>query len=187
GNKDKPLLGFFFSGQATDVVDNSPLWGGDVRVKPEVRDWLRNEPYRLVVGPDGELTPRYNSDFLRAEDIERVDTRQNARRRSALASGKIDIATTPTINLSVGGSMDLSNQQDFNRRNSLLNAGNNTEFNNTTWRTFLRFTQRFNSREETAEDGDRGGIKNAYYSVQLDYSRFNQNSESPEHGDKIGR
>src|SRR5690606_36569042 len=124
GNKDKPLLGFFFSGQATDVEDNSPLWGGDVRVKPEVRDWLRNEPYRLVVGPDGELTPRYNSDFLRAEDIERVDTRQNARRRSALASGKIDIATTPTINLSVGGSMDLSNQQVFNRRNSLLNAGN---------------------------------------------------------------
>lgn len=184
GNKDKPLLGFFFSGQATDVVDNSPLWGGDLRVKPEVRDRLLNDPYRVTTVA-GTQVVRYNSDYLRDEDIERVDTRQNARRRSALASGKIDIATTPTINLSVGGSVDLSNLQDFNRRNSLLNAENNTEFNNTTWRTFLRFTQRFNSREESEEEQGKGGIKNAYYSVQLDYSRFNQNSESQVHGDNL--
>lgn len=184
GNKDKPLIGFFFSGQATDVVDNSPLWGGDLRVKPEVRDQLLSNPYR-VLNVAGTQVVRYNSDYLRGEDVEQIDTRQNARSRSALASGKIDIATTPTINLSVGGSMDLSNTQSFNRNNSLLNAENNTEFNNTTWRTFLRFTQRFNSREESMDDHEKGGIKNAYYSIQLDYSRYNQNSESQDHGDNL--
>ncbi|MBK6411001.1 MAG: carboxypeptidase regulatory-like domain-containing protein [Flavobacteriales bacterium] len=184
GNKEKPLLGFFFSGQATDVVDGGPLWGGDLRVKPGVRDQLLSTPYR-VVNVAGNPVVRYNSDYLRADDVERIDTRQNARNRSALASGKIDITTTPTINLSVGGSMDLSNNQSFNRNNSLLNAENNTEFHNSTWRTFLRFTQRFNSKEESAEDHGKGGIKNAYYSIQLDYSRFSQKSESESHGDNL--
>ena len=184
GNKDKPLLGFFISGQVSDIVDASPLWNGDLRVKTPIREQLLRTPYR-VVDVAGSPVVRYNSDYLRASDVERLDTRQNARRRSALASGKIDITTTPTINLSVGGSMDLSNIQDFNRNNSLLNPGNNTEYNTSTWRTFLRFTQRFNSREETAEDHDKGGIKNAYYSVQLDYSHYNQKSESQAHGDNL--
>ncbi len=181
GNKDRPLLGFFVSGQLSDIVDNSPLWGGDLRVKPEVRDRLLKEPYRPVVVAGEELV-RYNSDYLHADDVEHLKTRQNARRRSAVASGKIDIATTPTINLSVGGSMDLSNLRDFSRSNSLLNAENNTEFKNSTWRTFLRFTQRFNQREE---EGKENVVKNAYYSVQLDYSRYTQKSAAERHGDNL--
>ncbi len=184
GNKERPLLGFFFSGQATDVVDNSPLWNGDPRVKPEVRDRLLAEPYR-VVNVAGQPVVRYNTDYLRTDDIERVPTRQNARRQSLLASGKIDIATSPTINLSVGGSVDLSKLQDYSRSNALLNAGNNSEFKNSTWRTFVRFTQRFNTREENAESARSAGIKNAYYSVQMDYSRFTQRSEAQAHGDNI--
>lgn len=184
GHKDKPLLGFFLSGQLTDVVDPSPLWGGDVRLKPGVRDQLLATPYRVLTVA-GSPVVRYNSDYLRADDVEHIDTRQNARRKSAVASAKIDITTTPTINLSVGGSMDLSNLQDFNRNNSLLNAENNTQFHNTTWRTFLRFTQRFNSKEEVTGEEQKGGIKNAYYSVQLDYSRYQQKSESPDHGDNL--
>jgi hypothetical protein len=184
GNKVKPLLGFFFSGQFTDAVDNSPLWGGDLRVKTDVRDGLLSDPLRLV-NVAGNPVLRYNTDFLRADDIEHFDTRQNAKFLGYVASGKIDIATTPTINLTVGGSVDIDNNQNFNRNNSLLNAENNTEFKNSTWRTFVRFTQRFNSREESMEDHDRGGIKNAYYSVQLDYSRYNQNSQSKDHGDNL--
>jgi hypothetical protein len=183
GHKDKPLLGFFISGQVSDVVDNSPLWGGDLRVKKSVRDQLLSSPYR-VVNVAGSPVVRYNSDYLRASDVESIPTRQNARRKGLLASGKIDITTTPTINLTIGGSVDLSDLQSFNRNNSLLNSQNNTEYHNNTWRTFLRFTQRFNSREETGEQ-DKGGIKNAYYSIQLDYSRYNQNSESEAHGDNL--
>lgn len=184
GKKDKPLLGFFVSGQATDAVDNSPLWNGDLRVKNSVRDQLLATPYRLVPTANGSAI-RYNSDYLRADDVERLDTRQNARSRSVLASGKIDITTTPTINLSVGGSVDLNKDQRFNRSNSLLNAENNTEFITNTWRVFARFTQRFNSREETAEDHEKNGIKNAYYSVQMDYSRFTEKSQNPDHGDNL--
>jgi hypothetical protein len=184
GKKTTPLLGFFISGQATNAVDGSPLWNGDVRVKPAVREQLLNDPLRMV-NVAGNPVLRYNSDYLRDEDIERIATRQNAANNTYLLSGKIDITTTPTINLTVGGSMDINNYQNYDRKNALLNAENNTEVKNSTWRTFVRFTQRFNSREETAEDHDKGGIKNAYYSIQLDYSRDNQNTQSKDHGDNL--
>jgi len=184
GKKTKPLLGFFISGQATNAIDGEPLWNGDVRVKPAVRDQLLNDPLRLV-NVSGVDALRYNSDYLRNDDIERIPTRQNAANNTYLLSGKIDITTTPTINLTVGGSMDINNYQNYDRKNTLLNAENNSEYKNSTWRTFVRFTQRFNSKEETAEDHDKGGIKNAYYSIQLDYSRNNQNTESKDHEDNL--
>ncbi|HEY0976706.1 MAG TPA: TonB-dependent receptor [Flavobacteriales bacterium] len=188
GNKQKPLLGFFISGQFTDAVDNSPLFTGDLRVKNEVRERLLNDPLRLVNVGSQQLL-RYNSDYLRASDVERLDTRQNARNRTYLASGKIDIATTPTINLTLGGSMDFSRELDFNRNNSLLNAENNRIIQNSTYRGFFRFTQRFNTREaESTEEGGearKGGIRNAFYSVQLDYSRYNQNIEDEVHKDNF--
>ncbi len=184
GNKVKPLLGFFVSGQFTDVVDGSPLYGGDLRVKQSVKDRLLANPLSSVITNDRQ-TLLYNTDFLRGSDLERIDTRQNARRRSYVASGKIDIATTPTINLTVGGSMDISRNQEYNRNNSLLNAENNRYINNSTWRGFFRFTQRFNTRETEDGSAKQNGVRNAYYSVQFDYSRFNQKIEDENHKDRF--
>lgn len=186
GNKEKPLLGFFISGQFSDIVDDSPFYNGDIRVKPEVRDRLMADPLRLVMVGDQPLL-RYNSDYLRGSDVESIKTRQNARSRSYLASGKIDIATTPTINLTVGGSMDYRRYMEFDRFNSLLNAENNRQIQNSTYRGFFRFTQRFNTRDasDDAEGKSKGGIRNAYYSVQLDYSRFSQGIEDDRHKDKF--
>jgi hypothetical protein len=189
GNKVKPLLGFFLSGQLTDALDNGPLYGGDRRVKPEVRDALLQDPLSLQV-TGGDISAVYNSDLLRADDIESIPMRQNAGNRAYLGSVKFDIATTPTINLTVGGSLDYSRNQSYDRNNSLLNAENNTQIRNLSYRGFVRFTQRFSSREEdntTAADGTKkkAGIKNAYYSVQLDYSRRNQNVEDPTHKDNL--
>lgn len=67
----------------------------------------------------GDFALAYGSEFLRSSDLESIKTRQNAGRVDYLASGKIDITTTPTINLTVGGSLDYSDRQSFNRANSL--------------------------------------------------------------------
>ncbi|MCB9183366.1 MAG: carboxypeptidase-like regulatory domain-containing protein [Flavobacteriales bacterium] len=182
GNKTKPLIGFFLSGQYTNVVDNAPTYIGDVRVKPEVLDRLRAEPARILnVGNDVSMA--YNSSFLRASDVESIKTRQNAGQVSYLASGKIDVTTTPTVNLTFGGSLDYSNKQDWNRRNSLLNADNNYRVKDFTWRGFAKFTQRFINRTEEEEKG--ATIKNAFYSLQLDYSRYKSNVQDFEHGDDL--
>lgn len=188
GNKVKPLLGFFLSGQFTDVVDGSPQYGGDLRVKKDVRDDLVRNPLALrFTGTD--IAAVYRGDFLRADDVERLDTRQNAGSTSYLGSVKFDIATTPTINFTVGGSADYRDYSDFNRANSLLNAENNRQIKDFTYRGFVRFTQRFSSREEESAGAEgtkkKGGIRNAYYSLQLDYSKRQQDIQDPNHKDKL--
>lgn len=188
GNKVKPLLGFFLSGQYTNVVDGSPFYQGDLRVKKDVRDDLVRDPLAVrFTGTD--VSAVYRGDYLRSEDVEKLDTRQNAGSTSYLGSVKFDIATTPTINFTVGGSADYQKYSDFNRSNSLLNAENNREIEDFTYRGFVRFTQRFSSRDEenAGAEGARkkGGIKNAYYSLQLDYSKRQQNIEDPTHQDDL--
>jgi CarboxypepD_reg-like domain/TonB-dependent Receptor Plug Domain len=182
GNKTKPLIGFFFSGQYTNIVDPGPAYTGDIRVKPAVADALAAEPARILFGGD-DVALGYNSSFLRSSDLETLKTRQNAGSTSYTASGKIDITTTPTVNLTVGGSLDISNRQNFNRRNSLLNADNNIRIKETSWRSFIKFTQRFINR--TAEEEQGATIKNAFYSLQLDYSRYQNAVEDFEHGENI--
>ncbi|MCB0780309.1 MAG: TonB-dependent receptor plug domain-containing protein, partial [Flavobacteriales bacterium] len=79
GNKTKPLMGFFLSGQFTNVQDGGPLYTGDLRVKPEVRDELLANPLQIrdLAGSDAVV---YSSDYLRESDIETLKTRQNAAR-----------------------------------------------------------------------------------------------------------
>ncbi|MCB9192918.1 MAG: hypothetical protein H6597_00160 [Flavobacteriales bacterium] len=178
------MLGFFLSGSYLNVQDDDPSYLGDYRVKKDVRDRLLSDPLRLIpVGQDQAVV--YNSDYLRADDIEHLDTRQNAAKTTYLASGKIDITTTPTINLTVGGSFEYADRQKFNRANSLLNAENNTRRRDITWRGFVKFTQRFNSREGQAGEENKSKIKNAYYTLQVDYSHYNQLIEDEVHGDKF--
>jgi len=183
GNKTKPLIGFFFSGQYTNIVDTRPFYNGDLRVRPDVRDQLVVEPARLLPIGANDFVLRSNSEFLRAGDVESIPTRQNSGSVSYLASGKIDITTTPTINLSVGGTIDYVNRQQYNRNNALLNASNNIRLKESTWRAFVKFTQRFTNR--TDEEEKRSTIKNAFYTLQLDYSRYNNNVSDFVHGERL--
>lgn len=183
GNKDRPLIGFFLSGQYTNIVDPSPSYHGDVRVKPEVREQLLAEPARLLQTGENDYALGYSTEFLHASDLETIPTRQNVGEITYLASGKIDITTTPTINLSVGGSFDLGNRQQYRRSNALLNSNNNFRIKENTWRTFIKFTQRFTNRPE--EEESRSTIRNAFYSIQLDYSQYQNNVEHYVHGDRL--
>ncbi|MBK9512516.1 MAG: hypothetical protein IPO05_02575 [Flavobacteriales bacterium] len=182
GNKVKPLIGFFLSGQYTNVVDGCPLYIGDLRVRPRYgRTSCRTRP--ALPRTTTALRTGLRQRFPAPSDLETIKTRQNAGQTAYTASGKIDITTTPTINFTVGGSLDYSNRQDYNRNNALLNAENNIRIKATTWRAFVKFTQRFTNRSE--EDEKKATIKNAFYTLQLDYSQFAQNVEDQVHGDRF--
>ncbi|MDX9750494.1 MAG: carboxypeptidase regulatory-like domain-containing protein, partial [Flavobacteriales bacterium] len=183
GNKTRPLIGFFLSGQYTNILDPRPFVGGDMRVLPEVRDRLLGNPASLFPNGPNDWTLQYNSQYLHRSDIQSIPTRQNAGEVAYLASGKIDITTTPTINLSVGGSFDHGNRQSYNRENALLNPSNNVRLKETTWRAFVRFTQRFQNRSE--EEENAATLKNAYYSLQFDYSRYTSDVRDFDHGERL--
>ncbi|MBK8226049.1 MAG: carboxypeptidase-like regulatory domain-containing protein [Flavobacteriales bacterium] len=182
GNKSKPLIGFFLSGQYTNVVDNGPSYIGDVRVRRDVLDGIEANPGQ-VLSTGGDVALVNRTEFLRTSDIESIPTRQNAGEVIYTASGKIDIATTQNVQLTMGGSLDYSNRQSYNRNNSLLNPERNVRTKELSWRAFIKYTQRFTNR--TSEEEKKSTIKNAFYSLQFDYSRYQNNVQDFVHGERL--
>lgn len=207
GNKERPVLGFFLSANYSNFLDNRPSAIGNYRLKEDVRDRLIADPLsftleNLTVIPTlnryineaGESVPveeveaqvqgASNAEYLRSGAWEKVPARQNARSQSISATGKIDVATGPNLDLAIGGTYNWSKVNDYTYANSMFNAANNGEITDQTYRGFVRFTQRFpNTRDQ--EEGSRSLIRNAFYSVMIDYSQRNYTAMDPVHEDRL--
>ncbi|MFZ5552325.1 MAG: carboxypeptidase-like regulatory domain-containing protein [Bacteroidota bacterium] len=181
GKKVKPILGFFVSANYTDQVDGRPFAIDQYRVKGEVRDELVANPLRPTGTGVGVF---YNTSYLTQNDFEKVNYRMNAQSKTFTGAGKIDVNAGPLINLTFGGSMDYGHYNNYDFNNSLFNYQNNGITDELTWRVYGRFTQRFNSGKESSESSS-SLIKNAYYTVMVDYSKYNAKSQDPRHKDKI--
>jgi hypothetical protein len=176
GKKGAPLLGFFLSGNYTDVVDGRPLGGGgDYRIKKDVRDELLANPLR----PTGTgLGVIHNANYLTENDFEQSKHRMNARSRSASMAGKIDVNAGPSVNLTFGGSMNWDKRASYSRNNSLLNFTNFGESKSLDWRVYGRFTHRFSNKNKK---DSKSKIKSAYYSLMVDYSKTKRDFYDPKH------
>jgi outer membrane receptor protein involved in Fe transport len=190
GNKTTPLLGFFISGNYTHQVEPRPSYIGNWKVRDDVKANLVADPLRPSGSGFGSF---YNTDFLRTDSLENVAFRPNSARQSATFSGKFDVNTAPNMNLTFGGSVDWNKRsgeagtqygnRDYN--NSLLNSENLPEIDDLSWRAYGRFTQRFNSDQPQEEGTKASVIKNAYYSVMVDYSQYKQTRQDQRHKDSI--
>ncbi|HKL03326.1 MAG TPA: carboxypeptidase regulatory-like domain-containing protein [Cryomorphaceae bacterium] len=204
GNKTDPLLGFFVSGNYRNSLDNRPTIG-QYRIKESTRQQLISNPidYQfsgVEVSPSGDqyidengdpqnstiVVPNVqgnpNAEFLRADDWEEVPARQNDRLQGVSLTGKLDVATGPNLDLSFGGTFDWVQDNIYSYSNSLFNAPNNGRSTDQTWRAFGRFTQRFSDGDAQESDGL---IKNAYYSVMVDYSQRRFEQQDPTHQDRL--
>jgi hypothetical protein len=174
GEKVRPILGFFVSGNYTDELDSRPLNGGSWRIKKESRDELIANP--LVPNTDGQGATS-SALYLRQDDFEKTPFRMNARRSTISGSAKIDVNTGPSVNLTFGGSMNYGYGSDYDYTNSLFNFMNFGVYNQLDWRVYGRFTQRFQNNEE----GSSSKIKSAFYSIMVDYSKTKAESYDPKH------
>jgi len=204
GNKERALLGFFLSGNYRNSLDTRPSIIGNFRLRDEVRQDLVQNPLRFVLSgidtdesPDNYIdqngnvqnattvTPNLQGNsnllFLRENDWEETPARQNSRFEGGSLTAKIDIATTPNIDLSVGGTFDITNLSEYSYANSLMNYQNNGQQRNTTARGFVRFTHRLSP----SDGSDDRLIRNAYYSLMLDYSNITQRRWDPRHQDNL--
>ena len=190
GERGRPLMGFFVSGNYTDIVDNDPQFGGVMRMKEDVRSELLTNPLRPNLSESGEATGvLYNADFLTADDFENTPTRMNVRNRAANMVAKIDVNTSENVTLTFGGTAAFSRDHDYNdatddaRTNSLMNWDNNQLNTNFDWRAYVKFSQRFKNAE--GEEASASNLKNIFYSVMADYSRNYSNSQDESHGDNL--
>ena len=172
GKKTDPILGFFVSGNFNHVLDPRPLAGDQYRLRPGMRDSLIDPSLLGPLRPTGfGFGAYYNTDFLTPNAFEKVNYRQNVARTRASLAGKIDVNAGPNMNISFGASGAYSDRNGASWQSSLMNYDNLANYRDIDWRAYGKFTQRFQNVAE--DENSQGGVKNAYYTIMVDYSRTN--------------
>jgi len=183
GKAKRPLLGYFLAGEVNYTQDPRPSAIGHYYVNDDKLAELRANP--IIKSPAGGSL--LASEFVRSSDLVLDRQRRNVPSRGVVASGNIDLYTTPNITLKVGGSIDFNDRKLYDYNNSMFNYSNNGEEMNKTWRVFGRFTQRFNNATPDENAKKSATITNAYYSIQADYESYNRIRQDARHGDQLFR
>lgn len=175
--KETALLGFFIAGDVNYDRDGAISGIGYQKATDATLQSLIENPLR----PTGLGFGTYrNGEFVRASDLELTKRSMNTENYDVNLSGNINVRTTETINLTFGGTYNISHGNAFSYSGSYFNWDKNTEYNNNTWRVFGRFTQRFPSSSESTSL-----IKNLYYSIQADYTRQYNTYGDPDHYENL--
>lgn len=174
GTYKSSILGFFIASDLTFREDGRPSVKGSIdKIKDDYLAFLKQYPLR----PSGTGYGTFdNSLFTRKENTESIRTTMNTNSLDVSFSGKLDIKVSPTINMSIGGSYNLQDYKAFQYFGSLFNWENNPHVYNNTWRIYGRMTQRFPTDKESTS-----AIKNVFYTIQADYSKFYQVVEDDSH------
>ena len=167
------LLGFFLSGEFTRDKDGAISAIGHYKATDEWLDYIKDHPLRLSSDGQGVYP---NGEYTRMGSMEYVKNSQNTANWSTAVTGNINIRTTETINLTFGGSFNKSRGHNFSRNQEYFNFDKNFIYDAQTYRVYGRFTQRFPSDPESSSL-----IKNFYYSLQVDYTRYNYKQFDPDH------
>ncbi|MFT5957677.1 MAG: outer membrane receptor for ferrienterochelin and colicin, partial [Flavobacteriales bacterium] len=186
GNRDRPLLGLFISGNYTSQVDTRPAYGGVMRMTDEARESIQNNPLRQNISSTGQINGAlFNADFLTEDSFENVPTRINAGRNAANLVAKIDVHTSETMSLTFGGTGAFNRGNEFSRSRSLMNWENNVQTTNFDWRVYGKFSQRFNNEEDSDEGSSASNLKNIFYTVMVDYSQNIDRRQDETHKDEF--
>ncbi len=182
GNKKDAILGFFLSGELKNEVDPRPSAATNYKVNDDLMSKLNANP--LLSGTDQATGVINSASYVKSSDLVKIPFRLNTTRKGLNLAGKIDITTSSTTNVTIGGSFDYTDQNLYIRKNALFNSQNNPQRIDRTWRTYARFTQRF----ENATDQESASlIKNAFISFQVDYSNVNSTTQDETHKDQFSR
>ncbi|HNX06079.1 MAG TPA: carboxypeptidase regulatory-like domain-containing protein [Bacteroidales bacterium] len=175
--KTTALLGYFIAAEYTYEKDPRPFETGNWKALDDVVERLEKNP--LV--PTGKGQGTYTAgEFLRNSDLENIPYKLNAANNDLNLSGKIDVRTSNTTNLTFGGTWQSNWGKDYIRDYSLLNWKKNPGSNYNSWRAYGRFTQRFNT-----DANSKATIKNVFYSIQGDYSKTTNVTQDPEFKDDL--
>lgn len=179
-DNERSLLGFSISGEYLNHQDPDLPALQVYKLKDAKLKEVQENP--LVVNPNADPVPAltYQSgEYVTFNDLEKVKRRQNVGLQAFRPSVKLSFQPTLLTNITVGASGEF---QRYNKGDEAWPGGNDLRFlfnvdknpliTENTFRVFARYTQRFgNQATDTAKSSL---IKNAYYSIQADYSQYSK-------------
>ena len=177
----KSVVGFFFAAEYESIKDPSPSAVGMYKVKDDKLKQIQNTP--LVTNPYSSFGSLRSAEYITSKDLEKIDAKQNIPTTAMRLNGKIDFKPSSNTTFTIGGSIDYAKLFNYNYDFSLFNSENNLHEVDNTWRVFGRFTQRFAQGVESEKSAST--VKNIFYSVQGDFSRFTETDDDNSHGDKL--
>jgi len=179
-NKDKsaPIVGFLLATEFNYTGVGRPYATPVYKIKDDVLADLRANP--LMPTATGLGTIR-RAELLTKDAFEVIPTRLNVGSTVFRATGNINIKTSKKTNLVIGGRAFYSNGRNGSFFHSLLNYYNNGASTQRDLSGYVRFTQQFGNGD------DKGLIRNAFYTIQADYTINNFKNFDPNHGDNIFR
>jgi outer membrane receptor protein involved in Fe transport len=180
-NRSRTVAGFLLSGELRSVMDGSPSAVGVWRANDDVYNSILANPLRLVQTETASLIFQ-NADYLHEDAFYNQKRRENAENFSVNLAGKVDFQPIRDLNITFGGTMDWQKGRLYNRANDLFNSNNNGSYNYNSWRVYGRLTQKFSS---SGEENENALIKNAYYSIQVDYSQVLNNQFAEQFDDNF--
>lgn len=179
GRKSRSMAGFFLAGEYQGDRDANPSAIPIYVVKSDVLDDVRQYP--LVRSPFG-ANYIHRSNFFTYDDLTTQKYRPNVSSNAVRLNGKLDFAPTKNLNFTLGGSFERNYSHDYIDIYSLMNYDQNPVSTTYNWRVFGKMTQRFTQPENEKASSN---IKNAFYTIQADYSKNTGVSESEVHRDRI--
>ncbi|MCZ2276525.1 MAG: TonB-dependent receptor [Bacteroidia bacterium] len=172
----RPIAGFFLSAEYQKDKDRDPSAVGTWQLKEGVLDELKKDPLKLnSIG--SALEPRAVS--ITANDVEKINYKNNNNSKAFRINGKIDIAPTKNMNVTIGGSYDKLDVNLFSLNYMLFNTSNNENRVESNTNAFIRFTHKLSNSDEKSSSL----LKNAYYTLQFDLSQFTQNRQNKDFKD----
>jgi outer membrane receptor protein involved in Fe transport len=176
-----PIAGYFLSAEVTYTKDGRPF-GTDIwKVKDDIIDDLIENP--VVPNPYSPST-LLRAEFLDNSAFEKIHSRENVANWGGSFSGKIDIKPFEGGNITIGGNLSYSKRSNYIRAYQFMNADENPQERNLTWRAFARWTHRFKNAE-LSEDQKASLIKNIYYTLQFDWTQDRGGREHEEFKDNL--
>ncbi|MBC8265843.1 MAG: carboxypeptidase regulatory-like domain-containing protein [Flavobacteriales bacterium] len=182
GTKGSSVIGYFLSAEFRMVDDNDPSAIGNWKVKDDVLADLKANPFRPA--PDVSAGFLQNAEFVRLDDLEKVQARQNVAQKRIRVSGKLDFKPSKNTYLSLGGNYHYDKHHNYTRVYSVFNSNNNRQDIAKTWRVFGKLTQKFGAQE--ADDKESAStIKNAFFTIQADYTRETETQQDDSHNENV--
>jgi hypothetical protein len=112
--------------------------------------------------------------------LKKIKKKNNNENINVNLAGRLDVRTTPNTNLAFGGSLNYSDGISYIHNYSLFNYKNNPQVTSNTWRVYGRFSQRF-----PTDTSSTSPISNVFYQLQVDFSKYNQRIQDPNHQDNL--
>ena len=174
----QPIVGFLLASEFQYNRDGSPRSLTTWKVNDEKLAELQANPLVPASSGFGVLNA---ADFLTQEDLSPQNYRENVARTAVRVSGNLKFVTSEKTTLTIGGRYNMNQGRNGSRFNELMNYANNSESFAQDWSTYVRFQQRFGN----PSDSSNSLIRNAFYTIQMDFTRNERLTQDARHKDNL--